>query len=218
MPIRHVLAAFVLFPATVSTEARYPSAMPAELVAAVEAPVVAPKTAQLVFPGGSYDLTQNDLLALHRAVQGEVAPGAAPEDKRLDARRVAETLINRFAYLRGRGIRTRWTLAQFVRAYAQPINPRWLEELCQSHPERCTQSHIEKRREHRQRQRFDEFVYEAVAAALEGQKTTHPATVHFAMPGVVMDRSFIRLTPDRKRLNTYFATADSMSWPGYEIN
>lgn len=62
----------------------------------------------------SYSPTHEDVLWLKRAVQAEGPPRA----------RVAATLVNKFMWARAR-LNSRRTLAQFVRAYAQPVNPRW---------------------------------------------------------------------------------------------
>lgn len=70
--------------------------------------------ARLTFRGGQYDVTPDDVMWLLRAVQAE---GPVRTE-------VACALVNLFAYLRGTG---KWskTLGQLVRAYAQPVNPRW---------------------------------------------------------------------------------------------
>jgi len=70
----------------------------------------------IVWDGGRYEVTSDDRLWLLRAVQAE---GPVQVD-------VARALVNLFAYLRSQGdLRT---LKQVVRAYAQPINPRWYQE------------------------------------------------------------------------------------------
>jgi hypothetical protein len=58
-----------------------------------------------------YVLTNNDYLTLARSVEFEGPPKVA----------VAWTLIQRFAYL----YPTYTSLAEFIKAYSQPINPRW---------------------------------------------------------------------------------------------
>lgn len=72
--------------------------------------------ALLKYKGGTYEVTAEDRLWLARAVQAE---GPVRAD-------VARALVNLFAYLRSTG-RHAGTLAALVRAYAQPVNPRWYE-------------------------------------------------------------------------------------------
>jgi len=172
----------------------------------------------LVFSQREYAPDGADTLALLRAVQGEVAPGATPEQKELDAARVAETLTNRFCYLRNRGYKP--PLVTFVRNYAQPLSRRWANpegELCTTHPERCTMPQMLRRAEHRTRTHFDACAVEAVRSALrEGHVATTTSSIHFAMPGVCMSPEMIQLTPHVEHMNTFFATPDSThNWKGY---
>ena len=62
---------------------------------------------------GGYNLTDRDRVMLARAVHFEGPPQAA----------VAWTLLQRFAAVHSEGYYD--SLADFVQAYAQPINPRW---------------------------------------------------------------------------------------------
>ena len=66
--------------------------------------------------GKSYTLpvTTDDMVMLARAIEHEGAPKAG----------VAWALIQRWAWLHMAGVTS--TLAKFVQAYAQPINPRWM--------------------------------------------------------------------------------------------
>lgn len=59
--------------------------------------------------------TEDDALWLRRAVEREGEPREL----------VAQALVNRWALLKDRGSTSYPTLASFVRAYAQPVNPRW---------------------------------------------------------------------------------------------
>jgi hypothetical protein len=67
--------------------------------------------AKIVAPGFTYQLTANDVLWAGRMADGE---GDS------DARKVLWTMSQRFAGLVRRG-----SFASFVRAYSQPINPKW---------------------------------------------------------------------------------------------
>lgn len=70
----------------------------------------------IVTPGGrALSWSPDDALWLRRAVERE----GEPRDW------VAQALVNRWAVLRDRGRTEYPTLASFVRAYAQPVNPRW---------------------------------------------------------------------------------------------
>lgn len=66
----------------------------------------------LKFDGGTYEVTPADRLWLLRSVEAEGAPRRA----------VAQVLVNGFAWNRSRG--GKGTLADWVRAYSSPVNPR----------------------------------------------------------------------------------------------
>lgn len=69
----------------------------------------------LVFEGGTYEPNDDDRLWLLRAVAAE---GPVAVD-------VARALVNGFVLVRSRGYAS--SLSRFVRAYAQPVNPRWFQ-------------------------------------------------------------------------------------------
>jgi len=97
-------------------------------------------------PGGfRYQLTDDDLLWLARATWGET------RDRDRGAAGVIWAMAQYHALVLGRdGSRPKYArLADLLRNYCQPINPRWDEpsdERCQAHPELCTPRHIERRR------------------------------------------------------------------------
>lgn len=148
----------------------------------------------VILPSGkAYAPTADDRTWLLRAVQREGQP----------RRLVAQTLVNRFAWLHSRGHYP--TLASFVRAYAQPVNPRWYPEgdlhraavsTIQNKPDlsssqkRDQVAELEKRAAARRdvvavSSRFDPPVVEAVDRALElGAVDLEPGTVHFAAPTI----------------------------------
>ena len=167
----------------------------------------------LVWPGGSYRVTPGDRLWLLRAVQAE-------SNKPDDRKRVAETLVNRFVYLKSRGSTAYSTLTAFVRAYAQPINPLWQStstSKCRSNPRFCTAAMIDKRRAARERSVFDDSTAAAVSDALSrGITSVDSSSVHYAAPGIG-GSSNIRLTPDRRGYNTFWAVPGSRRWPGYKV-
>ena len=67
---------------------------------------------------GEYEVTPEDRLWLLRAVEVEGKPREM----------VARALVNLFALTRSKGSSAYGTLASLVRAYAQPVNPRWFQQ------------------------------------------------------------------------------------------
>ncbi len=148
----------------------------------------------VILPSGvSYEPTASDRLWLLRAVQREGQP----------RRRVAQTLVNRFAWLYPKGHYS--TLASFVRAYAQPVNPRWYPDgdlhaaavnRVRNHRDLSAsdkaesigvlQAHAVRRRDVIATEtHFDKEVFEAVDRALQkGPIDIAPGTVHFAAPSI----------------------------------
>jgi hypothetical protein len=167
----------------------------------------------LTWAGGTYTVSPSDRIWLLRAVQAE-------SNKADDRRRVAQTLVNRFIYLKARGSTTYPTLTKFVRAYAQPINPLWESQStskCRQYPSRCTDRMIAKRREARTRTQFDDSTREAVDWALtRGMAGFDASAVHYAAPGVGASGK-IKLTTDRQGYNTFYAVDSSRRWPGYGV-
>jgi hypothetical protein len=99
----------------------------------------------LVYTGGTYEPTEADRLWLLRAVQAEGAPQLS----------VARALVNCFCLLRSRK-RSVASLEEHVRAYAQPVNPRWfvdgdlfkLSLAAKQHEARAEAIRTAERREH----------------------------------------------------------------------
>ena len=167
----------------------------------------------LVWSGGSYRVKPSDRLWLLRAVQAE-------SNKADDRRRVAETLVNRFVFLKSRGSTAYPTLTAFVRAYAQPINPLWQSSStskCRSNPRFCTPAMIAKRQAARNETVFSDSTRAAVSGALSrGITSIDSSSVHYAARGISGSKH-IRLTPDRSGYNTFWAVPGSRSWPGYRV-
>jgi hypothetical protein len=113
----------------------------------------------------------SDRLWLLRAVQAEGEP----------RERVAEALVNLWAvHMAGGGTRS---LGEMVRAYAQPVNPRWFEagdlyqaalEKATTDGERAVLAAAARRRErvHATRNQFDARTLNAVSQALSGRHET----------------------------------------------
>lgn len=123
-------------------------------------------------------ITTDDALWLARAVEAEGEP--RPE--------VAQTLVNRWAWLEETQPGTYPTLTSLVRAYAQPVNPAWfvggklLVPYLNAHPEKAA-AELDKawRREHVHsvRSEFSERTRRAVQQALYGPLTIQRGSLHF---------------------------------------
>jgi len=167
----------------------------------------------LVWGKGTYRVTPSDRLWLLRAVQAE-------SNKADDRRRVAQTLINRFVFLKNAGSTAYPTLTKFVRAYAQPINPLWESQStrkCRANPRYCTDAMIAKRQAARNRTQFSESTVFAVDEALTRGMTLAPnSSVHYAAPGIG-ESGKIKLTADQRGWNTFYAVSGSRRWPGYGV-
>lgn len=136
-----------------------------------------------------YTITDDDVLTLARAVDREGAPNRA----------VAWTLVQRFASL----YPTYPTLADFVSAYSQPINPRWfpdgdLHEQRMKQLDERGQADEQRRAELRvqyARKPWDQLAEESRRAALEAAL----ATVESPVPGAVHFRASKARKDDRPR-------------------
>jgi hypothetical protein len=88
--------------------------------------------------GGVFPLTPEDKLWLGRALVGETGG-----ENRQAAAAVAWSMKNRYEQKR------RWrTFSSLLRAYCQPINPKWESldsEGCRRSPSMCTQAHLTRR-------------------------------------------------------------------------
>ncbi len=174
---------------------------------------LAPGSGTIRYPGGTYTVTQNDLLWLKRALVGEVMR----ED---DGPRVVEVLLNRYAYLRSRGNKTYPTFASFVRAYAQPVNPIWMSPFgkgCLRSPRRCTPALLAKRAAHATRNTFPAWVDTSIARALARGPVDIPRNAtHYA--GYNIPSSMKQLTPHKRGYNTLWTQEGSQSrWEGYAV-
>ena len=161
--------------------------------------------------GKSLKVTADDRLWLLRAVQAEGEPRRA----------VAEALVNLWAWQRATG-RSEQSLAALVRAYAQPVNPRWYREgdlflaakARAPEQDRPAMEAMARRRQevHSARTVFDQSVMAAVEAALAG---VHRGDVtDYAAPNVDASskgyRARSEAEPGRNRLWTR-----APGWEGY---
>lgn len=139
----------------------------------------------IITPRG-YNLawTDDDRLWLLRAVEAEGAPRTL----------VAQTLVNRFAWLWDTTPGKYLTLTQLVQAYSQPVNPRWFpggtlfeQSLGKLTPEQRpgAVTRAERRRDvHATRTTFSADTERAVDQALYGPITLPMGALHFAAPHV----------------------------------
>lgn len=125
--------------------------------------------------------TDADATWLLRAVEAE----GPPRDW------VAQALVNRWSVLQDASPGTYPTLAAFVRAYSQPVNPRWfpggdLLEASIARAPAAEQAQLRARAEtrrdtHSRRAEFSDATRSAVARALEGPITLPAGVTDFAM-------------------------------------
>lgn len=164
-------------------------------------------TVELGAPGAKvYAPTEDDILWMRRAVQAE-----GPK-----YREVAQALINRFMWLRSRRPKLYPTLARFVRAYSQPVNPRWLPGGSKYKPENDPEGRRAKaRRRASARTEFKPAVNAAVKRALLGPLDLPTSDT--------MDFGTVRTTPSHLRLikkqrpqaNDLYSPKAAKGWTGY---
>lgn len=175
-----------------------------------------PPTPALSTPAGDrYEPTAEDVLWLLRAVAHEGRPHE----------RVARTLISGFMWAREH--RTGWvarSLTDWVRAYAQPVNPRWLPggDLYEARMQRARErrdhalmarfeNQARRRRAAVEQTEFPAHVVRAVAAALDSGRAS-PAT-DYAAWWATADRGRIPLGEPKKGENRFYTRL--ASWRGY---
>jgi len=186
---------------------------------------VAVKRGAIVHGDWRYQLTDEDLLWAGRMVQGETLPGRARRGE--DALAVLWTMTSLFtpAGQRAKYGRLRFgTFTDLIRAYSQPINPRWLRDGFFCRPggrhhgtDACAPERLDGR-ERLQRMAWSELDAELRAVVLRwaAGQTTNPAprAIEFAAPYVA--RAFLERHPDARRVTTihnqFIATARSWGW------
>lgn len=163
-------------------------------------------------PSSNYQVTADDVLWLRRAVEAEGEPRRA----------VARALVNLFV-LRMQGSPSKpQSLAALVRAYAQPVNPRWFEggDLYEAAVKRAEPGKRDvmrmaaRRREtlHSARTVFSEGTDRAVVEALGGM---HPEDVtDYAAPGVDgTAKGYVARSPQEAGKNRLWTRRPG--WGGY---
>lgn len=130
------------------------------------------------------EITAEDALWLARALAGEGPPHT----------HIAQTLVNRWAWLADFVPGTYPTLTSLVRAYAQPVNPAWFPGgekfqdayAAETSPEKRASmlaKAVHRRDVHQHRTKFPPVVVDAVNAALRGPLVISPGSVEYAPAG-----------------------------------
>lgn len=164
-------------------------------------PVAAPR---IVTPKGkTIAWDDDDRLWLLRAVEAE----GPPQDL------VAQTLVNRWAWLWDTTPGRYTKLSELVRAYAQPVNPAWFPEgglfkkqLEAAPPAQrpALMKQAERRRDvNATRTQFSPSTVTAVHQALYGPLTVPPGALHFAAPSLVRPDLPV-LVPSENRSNVIY--------------
>lgn len=164
-------------------------------------------------------VTPTDVLWLKRAVEAEGPPRPL----------VAQTLVNRWAWALDRGVDRYPRLQDMVRAYAQPVNPRWYEDgdlhkmaleaaRADGDLQRATVLATRARRRelvNSTRNAFSPDTEAAVLLALQGPLTLPPGVTQFAatnrkgLPVVIAPRP--RSGPNVPGANGFFLEQDGRS-------
>jgi hypothetical protein len=163
-----------------------------------------------------YEPTEEDRLWLLRAVEQE----GAPED------RVAQTLVNGFVWARSE-LGYRGALADWVRAYAQPVNPKWFttgEKHVDALARATTDAERNKLRQkayarehvHSVRTSFSPLVKSAVEKALTRPPELREAT-DYAAAWVEKKPPWKPLTDAEEGLNRFWVRPGAVGWLGYGV-
>ena len=160
-----------------------------------------------------YVVTKDDALWLARAVEAEGPP--QPQ--------IAAILINGFTWARARK-NYRGTLTSWIRAYAQPVNPRWypggdlLREHAKKFPgEAAKQAALaQKRLQHSARTTFTPSTQAAVTAALAGKVQLPTGATDYAVAHLdASKKGYKPLTVAQAGVNRLWARPGAESWTGY---
>jgi hypothetical protein len=175
--------------------------------------------------GGSteYTPTDADRLWLCRAVEAEGEPRY----------RVAETLVNGFMWARSE-VGYRPPLATWIRAYSQPVNPRWFVRgdlhqaklgLAPSDESRAALIRAALAREtvHSSRTTFSSGTRDAVTRAL-GNAPVYPRATDFAASYASDGREitkpppWVPITGPAKNTNRLWCRPNALRWAGYRVS
>lgn len=173
-------------------------------------------TTVTILEPGAYVVTPEDRLWLLRAVEGEGAPKAL----------VAQALVNRFVWLLQRPRAPYGSLASFVRAYSQPVNPRHMKggdkwdaawQRGTAAQRRALELKHQRRVAHSARVEFAPSTVDAVDRALQRGPLDlpTPSTTDFARSGEVYG-SHLYPTLDPGPGSNAFYEVDP-KWAGYRV-
>lgn len=165
-----------------------------------------------------YQVTADDMMWLARAVEKE----GKPQDV------VAATLINGFCWARSCK-NSKQTLATWVRAYAQPVNPRWYlkGDLHLKYAKGVTGAELarleklakERETVHSVRTQFSAGTKAACAAALAGAVKIPGNCIDYAAPTLDSSkRGYTALTPVVKGENRMWTRPGAETWAGYVVD
>jgi hypothetical protein len=171
----------------------------------------------LDFAGRRYSVTSDDVLWLVRAVEKECLDDGDDADENC----VAQALVNCFCLEATKGSYD--SLTRFVRAYAQPVNPRWFPDgdLFQRWNARDPAKYkmtdaIARRDKHSVRSDFGVEACNAVDRALiDGPVDIPPNCTDYAAAWIDASRKYEPLTGPRRGLNRLWTRAPG--WTGYSI-
>jgi len=195
---------------------------------------VAVKRGAIVHGDWSYRLSETDLLWAGRMVQGETLPGRAR--RAADALAVLWTMASLFTPAGQRAKYGGWrfdTFTDLVRAYSQPINPRWLRDgmFCQAGgrhhgTDACSAARLDERDRLQQRPwpGLDAGLRDVVLRWAAGEtRNPVPKAIEFAAPYVAA--AFLGRHPGAAHVatihNQFIASASSRRWtrlPSVEVS
>lgn len=172
---------------------------------------------------GAYRPTKSDRLWLLRAVEGEGAPETW----------VAQALVNRFMWLRARAMERGTkppysTLQAFVRAYAQPVNPRWMEggdkyeaawRKSGEHGRQVLHRQHERRLKHVTMTEFSPHVVAAVDRALTAGPVDlpHANTTDYQEANRPTASYHVQHSQHDQGVNTFYGAKAARDWRGYRV-
>lgn len=167
----------------------------------------------LNFIGGEYEVTSDDRLWLLRAVQAEGPPQLG----------VARALINCFCYLRSKR-RFDGSLTRHIRAYAQPVNPRWFADgdlyaislVTKSDEDKrdCARAASSRELKHCRRTEFAPHVVGAVSVSLETDYASD-ITDYAAANVDATGKGYVARTGAFPGLNRFWTRCPG--WQGYAV-
>ncbi len=164
-----------------------------------------------------YIVTDEDLLWFLRAVEAE-----GPVETE-----VAAVLINYFCWSRAQ-LGNKWSFTDAIRAYAQPVNPKWyydgseyLKDIQGKDPatvRELANRAIQRERVESTRTEFSLVTQKAVVAALSGLVDIPTNAVDYAAPYLdASKRKYKALQPAVPGRNRLWVRPNALTWTGYSV-